>query len=307
MRIIVDEAGLRLDAFLSDCAELSLSRSYLKKLIDNKNVKVNGKEQKASYKLSLDDEIELELPEAEELNIAAENIPLDIVYEDEDLMVINKPIGMVVHPAPGLYSGTLVNAILHHAGSSLSDINGVLRPGIVHRLDKDTSGLIVVAKNNDAHQSLTEQIQNRKCKRIYRAIVEGKVKEDKGQVNQSIGRDPKDRKRMAVTSQGKVRSALTRYKVLERFVFAGKNYTYVQCELETGRTHQIRVHMSWLRHPIVGDFTYGASKKNSFKTTRPMLHAGQLSFNHPKTEEYSSYQSENPQDFQGILDILRSN
>lgn len=306
MKVLVEESGARLDAYLSKLSELGLSRSHLKKIIDAGQVQVNGKVCKASYKLELDDEIELELPEPEELKIQAENIPLDIVYEDEHLIVINKSIDMVVHPAPGLYSGTLVNAILYHAKGQLSSINGVLRPGIVHRLDKDTSGLIVVAKSNEAHQSLAQQIQDRSCKRRYRAIVQGKIKENRGEINKSIGRDPRDRKRMAVSTAANARHALTRYRLLDHFEFAGKNYSYLECELETGRTHQIRVHLSSINFPIIGDLVYGASKKTGFNVDRPMLHAYKLSFRHPINGEDLSFEVSEADDFRAILDILRS-
>ncbi|MDD9898331.1 MAG: RluA family pseudouridine synthase [Candidatus Melainabacteria bacterium] len=307
MKVLVEESGLRLDAYLSQLSELGLSRSYLKKLIEAGNIQVNGKACKASYKLELDDEIELELPEAEELQIKAEKIPIDIVYEDEHLLVINKPIAMVVHPAPGLYSGTLVNAVLHHCKDQLSDINGVLRPGIVHRLDKDTSGLIVVAKSNEAHQSLAKQIQDRTCKRRYRAIVQGKIKENRGEINKAIGRDTRDRKRMSVSTAANARHALTRYQVLEHLEFGGKNYSYIECELDTGRTHQIRVHMASINFPIIGDLVYGASKKTSFNVERPMLHAYKLSFKHPLSGEDLSFEAPEAPDFKAILDILRPN
>ncbi|MBT6843448.1 MAG: RluA family pseudouridine synthase [Candidatus Melainabacteria bacterium] len=319
MKITIDETGVdkRLDAFLGEHEELKLSRSYIKKLIEQGQITIDDKEKKASYKLSLDDEIDIVIPDSEELNLAAENIPLDIIYEDDDLMVINKPINMIVHPAPGIYSGTLVNAVLYHAqqatklaeGTSqpgLSDINGVLRPGIVHRLDKDTSGLIVVAKNNDAHQSLAKQIQDRTCKRFYKAIAQGKFKESKGEINKPIGRDPKERKRMAVaiSSRAKSRSALTRFKVLEALEFGSKHYSLIECELETGRTHQIRVHMSWYNHPIIGDYIYNASKKTGFNVRRPMLHAYRLSFEHPRTQEKMFFEAPLADDFEAILGIL---
>ncbi|MDA0771696.1 MAG: RluA family pseudouridine synthase [Cyanobacteria bacterium] len=308
MKIVIDEPGVdtRLDVFLGEYEGLKLSRSYIKKLIDQGQITVDGKEKKASYKLSLDDEIDIIIPDAEELNLVAENIPLDIIYEDDDLMVINKPINMIVHPAPGIYSGTLVNAVLYHAGASLSDINGVLRPGIVHRLDKDTSGLIVVAKSNDAHQSLAKQIQDRTCKRFYKAITQGKFKESKGEINKPIGRDPKERKRMAVvlSARTKSRSALTKFKVLEALEFGGKHYSLIECELETGRTHQIRVHMSSYNHPIIGDYIYNASKKTGFNVKRPMLHAYRLSFEHPRTQERMFFEAPVADDFEAILGIL---
>ncbi len=310
--IIEDEEHLdsRLDAYLSGLADLGLSRSYIKKLIDAEHVLVNGNPAKASYKLRSDDEIDIEVPESVPLNIVAENIPLDIVYEDDELMVINKPINMVTHPAPGAYSGTLVNAVMYHIqtqGSKLSDINGVLRPGIVHRLDKDTSGLIVVAKSNVAHQSLTEQIQNRTCKRFYKALVHENIKEDKGTIDKPIGRNPKERHKMAVLTNGatSAREARTHFKVLERFKFTQKNFTFVECQLDTGRTHQIRVHMSWLKHPIIGDVTYSASKNSPFNVNRPMLHAYKLSFKHPTSAQELSFESALPEDMLRILEVLR--
>lgn len=311
MKFIVDEEHMetRLDAYLSAFEELALSRSYIQKLIDLGNVLVNNKPSKSSYKLKMDDEVELEIPAVKPLEIVAENIPLDIVYEDEQLMVINKAISMAVHPAPGLYSGTLVNAIMYHVQNTdakLSDINGILRPGIVHRLDKDTSGLIVVAKTNLAHQDLSQQIQNRTCSRIYRALVHENIKEDQGTIDRPIGRNPVDRYKMAVVSLGShgAREARTHYKVLERYKFAGKNFTLVECKLDTGRTHQIRVHLSWLKHPIVGDFIYSAPKKVPFNAGRPMLHACRLGFFHPVTKTEMSFQAELPEDFAALLKIL---
>ncbi len=314
MKFIIDDEehiDTRLDAYLSSLSDLGLSRSYIKKLIDSENVSVNGKLAKASYKLRSDDEIEIEVPEAVPLNIVAENIPLDIVYEDDELIVINKPINMVTHPAPGAYSGTLVNAVMYHVqanSSKLSDINGVLRPGIVHRLDKDTSGLIVVAKSNAAHASLSEQIQDRTCKRLYKALVHENIKEDRGTIDKPIGRNPTERHKMAVLSLGAngTREARTHFTVLERFKFTHKSFTLVECQLDTGRTHQIRVHMSWMKHPILGDTTYLANKNSPFNISRPMLHAYKLSFKHPISGQDLSFEAAIPEDMQRVLDVLRT-
>lgn len=311
MKFIVDEESIetRLDAYLTGFEELALSRSYIQKLIDSGNVLVNSKPSKSSYKLKADDEIEIEVPEAKPLDIVAENIPLDIVYEDDQLMVINKPVGMVTHPAPGQYSGTLVNAVMYHVqktGAKLSDINGVLRPGIVHRLDKDTSGLIVVAKSNLAHQDLSQQIQNRTCSRIYQALVHENIKEDQGTIDKAIGRNTVERYKMAVVNLGSpgAREARTHYRVLERYKFASKSFTLLECKLDTGRTHQIRVHMSWLKHPIVGDFIYSAPKNSPFNAGRPMLHAYKLGFTHPLTKAEMNFQADLPEDFAALLKIL---
>ena len=302
----VDEAK-RLDIFLSNLDEVSISRSYAKELIDESHIQINGKKQKASYKLKLGDKIFVTVPEAKELNIEAENIPLDIVYEDEDLFVINKQIGMAVHPAPGLHSGTLVNALLYYCRENnveLSSINGVLRPGIVHRLDKDTSGLILVAKNDNAHKELQKQIQDRTCKRVYQAIVLGKVKDKQGQVEKAITRDSNHRGRMAVTDDhDKGRYALTFYRLLKEFDFKEKKFSLLECKLTTGRTHQIRVHMSSMRNPIVGDALYDCPTL-PFNAVRPMLHAKEINFIHPRLGESLHFQVEPPRDFHRILEII---
>lgn len=319
MKFTIDENHLdeRLDFFITTLDGEKISRSYAKTLIENGNVKVNQKASKGSYKLKSNDEVEVDLPEPELVNVVAENIPLDIVYEDDHLIVVNKPIGMVTHPAPGTYTGTLVNAVLYHVqeqakagkSSGLSDMNGVLRPGIVHRLDKDTSGLIVVAKSNEAHQSLSTQIQDRTCSRVYNCIVHDNIKEDQGVINKPIGRNPVERHKMTtfehVNIKNNSRDARTRFKVLERFLHKGKTYTLVECKLDTVRTHQIRVHMSWMKRPIVGDFIYSAPEKIPFKVNRPMLHAVELSFNHPITGEELTFKSTPTEDFQRILTILR--
>ncbi len=291
--IIVDQSnqGLRLDGFLASHEDLQLSRTYIKKLIADGAVLVNNIVPKVSYSLSVGDTINLQIPEASVVEINPENIDLDIVFEDSDLLVINKASGMVTHPAPGNYSGTLVNALMYHLrkadGYDLSDMNGVLRPGIVHRLDKETSGLIVVAKNNFTHQALQAQIQSRICKRSYKALVCGHMKESQGTVSKPIDRDPKHRQRMAVIMNG--RSAITHYKVLERYTIQNQKFTLVECRLETGRTHQIRVHMSYLKYPIVGDSLYNAPSKYPFPVQRFLLHAYKLEFIHPRSSEALSF------------------
>lgn len=315
MKFIVDENHIdaRLDFFISDLNGEKISRTYAKNLIENSHVKVNDKAAKPSHRLKPGDIIDLELPEPTLIEILPENIPLNIVYEDDELIVIDKPINMVTHPAPGNYSGTLVNALLFHIqqnNSKLSDINGVLRPGIVHRLDKDTSGLIVVAKSNAAHQSLSEQLQDRSCKRIYQALVHENIKEDQGVINRAIGRNPVDRHKMTsfdqINPKNNAREARTNFKVLERFAYQGKNYTLIECSLDTGRTHQIRVHLSWMKRPIVGDFNYSAPEKIPFNLNRPLLHAIGLNFKHPITSQILEFKSTLALDFQRILDILRS-
>jgi 23S rRNA pseudouridine1911/1915/1917 synthase len=306
LKISEDQVGKRIDVVIQD--KLELSRAFIKELIENEDITVNQKKVKASYKLKLNDLIEVEIPEAQNLEIEAENIPLDIVYEDEDLAVINKPINMITHPAPGVSSGTLVNALMHHFKDKLSAINGTLRPGIVHRLDKDTSGLIIVAKNNQAHESLALQIQEKTCKRIYQCLVEGKVKIEGTylELNKAIGRDPKNRSRMTVITDTnrKARAALTIIKKLEDFRFKEQSYSFLECELKTGRTHQIRVHLSNLRHPILGDIAYGAKKSSHIKIERPLLHAKKISFIHPRTNEKMFFEIDLADDFKKVLSIL---
>ncbi len=299
--------GSRLDIYIHE--NYDLSRGYIKTLIEDGHILLNSKKTKASYKLKLDDEIELSIPEATEIDIVAEDIPLEIVFEDKDLALINKPINMITHPAPGVSSGTLVNALLHHFGKTgLSEINGKIRPGIVHRLDKDTSGLIIVAKNNQAHEELAKQIQEKTCKRIYQCLVSGKFKEKSLEINRAIGRDPKARNKMAVIDSlnAKSRPAVTIVKLKENLRFKEKDYSYLECELKTGRTHQIRVHLSHIRHPILGDFTYGAKKSTHIKIERPLLHAKKISFFHPKTKEELNFEIDIADDFKKILSILRS-
>ena len=292
-----ENTGERIDKFLSENAE-DISRSYGAKLCTDGFVTVCGLEIGKNYKLKGNETITVDMPEPEELQILPENIPLDIVYEDNDVIVINKPQGMVVHPAAGNENGTLVNALMYHCGDSLSAINGVIRPGIVHRIDKDTSGLLVAAKNNEAHIKLSAQLKERKAVRKYTALVNGNIKEDSGTVNKPIGRSPADRKKMAVTANG--REAVTHYNVLERF----GQYTLVECVLETGRTHQIRVHMASIGHSIVGDKTYGI-KKEKFNLAGQLLHARTIGFIHPSTGDMMQFSSELPGYFTGILNKLR--
>ena len=267
--------GQRIDRYLSDELE-DRSRSYIQKIMKEGYVKVNQKPVKSNYRLSFGDSVEVTLPEAKEPDIVPENIPLDILYEDQDIIMINKPKQMVVHPAPGHYSGTLVNALMYHCGDELSGINGCMRPGIVHRIDMDTTGSLVVCKNDKAHQSLSEQLKVHSIRRIYVAIVHGNIKEDSGTVNAPIGRHPTDRKKMSTHCKNG-RDAVTHYKVLERF----GDYTYIQCELETGRTHQIRVHMASIGHPLVGDEVYGPKKSKDYRG-RPCTHAHLESFIQPQ-------------------------
>ena len=294
--VSLEDASKRIDIFLNE--ELDLSRSYIKTLIEKQNVLVNSNViKKAGYIVKENDVISISIPEAEILNLEPENIDLDIIYEDDDLAVINKPQGMVVHPAPGSYDHTLVNALLYHL-KNLSDINGVIRPGIVHRLDKDTSGLLVVAKNNDAHINLQEQIASKAAKRFYIALVDGVVNRDEGVINTLIDRSKKDRKMMSVSNDtGRV--AITHFKVLERF----PRYTLMEYELKTGRTHQIRVHSKFIGHPVVGDPVYGGS--NKFNLKGQLLHAFKLVLTHPRTGEVMTFEAPIPKYFQDVLDKLR--
>lgn len=293
--IITAQECARLDKFISDNTDLS--RSYAAKLCDDGMVRVNNIQKPKKYSVVSGEVIEIDVPEPDVIDLTAEDIPLDIVYEDEDILVVNKPQGMVVHPAAGNSSGTLVNALMYHCGDSLSAINGVVRPGIVHRIDKDTSGLLAVAKNNDAHIKLAEQLKERKATRKYYALVNGNIKEDEFTVNAPIARHPKDRKKMAIVQGG--REAITHVKVLERFGM----YTLVECALETGRTHQIRVHMASVGHSIVGDKTYGI-KKERFNLEGQLLHAKTIGFKHPKTGELMEFSSELPKYFSSVITKL---
>ena len=288
--------GERIDKALGLLID-SLSRSFIQKFIKEDKVTVNGQVVKASYKVSADDEVVFELPESVEPDILAEDIPLDVLYEDKDVIVVNKPKGMVVHPAAGHYSGTLVNALMHHCGADLSGINGVMRPGIVHRIDMDTTGSIIVCKNDLAHNSIAAQLKEHSTKRVYHAICYGDLKDDEGTIHKAIGRHPVDRKKMAITEQGK--DAVTHYKVLKRF---GK-YTYIACQLETGRTHQIRVHMASIGHPLVGDEVY-SNRPCPFKLQGQCLHAMTLGFEHPTTKEYVEVNAPLPEYFTHLLEIM---
>ena len=296
--LICRQSGVRLDKFLADSG-LELSRSAAVGMIDNGNVTVNGKAQNKKYKLSDGDEVIIRIPDPVPYDAEAENIPLDIVYEDEDLLVVNKPKGMVVHPAAGNYDGTMVNALLYHCGDSLSGINGVLRPGIVHRIDKDTSGLLIVAKNDRAHKLLAEQIKEHSFTREYEAIVFGNLKNDEGTVDAPIGRHPVDRKKMCITPKNS-KNAVTHYQVLERL----RGYTYIRCILETGRTHQIRVHLASLGHPVAGDMIYGV-KNEKVPFTGQCLHARKIGFIHPTSGKYMEFVSPLPDYFEQFLAKLR--
>lgn len=292
--ITSDVAGERLDKAVSVLCE-TISRSSAQLLIEDGNVLVNGCVANKKTTLKAGDIVSIELPEPKELDVTPENIPLDIVYEDEHLLVVNKPKGMVVHPAAGNYNGTLVNALLYHCGNSLSGINGVIRPGIVHRIDKDTSGLLIVAKTDVAHNGLAEQIKEHSFKREYRTVVVGNIKDDMGTIDAPIGRHPKDRKKQAVTDKNS-KNAITHYEVLERF----NGFTFLRVILETGRTHQIRVHMSYRGNPVAGDTVYGNQKK-TYGLEGQCLHAAVIGFIHPITKEYLEFQSDLPDYFTDFL------
>lgn len=306
LTVLEHEGGTRIDVYLA--AHTELSRSAVQKLLcEDEAVSVNGMAVPKNYKVSVGDCVDIEIPAPIPLETLPENIPLDIVYEDDDLIVVNKPKGMVVHPAPGNYTGTLVNALLYHCGDSLSGINGVIRPGIVHRIDRDTSGLLVVAKNDAAHISLAAQIKEHSVTRRYHAIVQGNLKEDTGTINAALARHPIDRKKMAVSAAEGARHAVTHYTVLARY----SGFTYCECRLETGRTHQIRVHMSYKGHPLLGDTVYGGNtssfaKKHADLLNGQCLHAKVLGFVHPRTNEYMEFVSDLPADFSSILQKLDS-
>lgn len=291
-----DEGGDRIDSYIAGLMK-NLSRSYIQKLIEDGHVLVNGKKVKSNYKARKDDIIDVDVPEPVKLDVNPEDIKLNILYEDEDVLVVNKPQGMVVHPAAGNYSGTLVNALLKHC-KNLSGINGVLRPGIVHRIDKDTSGALLVAKNDRTHRLLAEQIKEHTVNRRYIAIVEGVIKSDSGTIEGAIGRHPVDRKKMDVVPGGK--PAVTHFKVIERF----KNYTLIEARLETGRTHQIRVHMAHIGHPVVGDPLYGI-KNQKFKLEGQALHAALIGFVHPSSGEYMEFRAPLPDYFQKLIETIR--
>lgn len=294
-----EEKGRRLDQFLAEQLE-ELTRSAAQRLAEEEHVLLNGKPLKKNYKMTGCETLKVHLPDPEPIDAVPQNIPLDIAYEDEDLLVINKPKGMVVHPAPGNPDGTVVNAVLYHCGESLSGIGGAFRPGIVHRIDKDTSGLLIIAKNDRAHLYLSEQLKDHTLARTYEAVVIGGLKEDKGTVNAPIGRSPKDRKKMAIVPDG--RHAVTHYEVLARY----PGYTHIRCKLETGRTHQIRVHMASLGHPIVGDEVYGPSK-SKFDLQGQCLHARELTFLHPADGQPRLIKSDLPDYFTDLLHKLGRN
>lgn len=299
--IIEDEqADERIDKFLSEALP-DLSRSYIQKLIKDGQVTINQKIIKANYKLNTGDLLELEEPELKEPDIIAEDIPLDILYEDADLLVINKPKGMVVHPSVGHYSGTLVNALMFYCKDDLSGINGVMRPGIVHRIDMDTTGSLLVCKNDFTHNNIAEQLKVHSITRIYHAIVHGVLKDDEGTVDAPIGRHPVDRKKMSINHKNG-KEAVTHYKVLARF----HNYTYIECRLETGRTHQIRVHMASLGHPLLGDVVYGPAKSPA-KPQGQTLHAKTIGIQHPRTGEYLEVDAPLPEYFENLLKKLENN
>lgn len=299
IRLEADENYMdeRVDKFLSSMLP-EQSRSYLQKIIKEGSVLVNGKPVKASYRMEDADVVTIDLPELTEPQIEAEDLPLDILYEDEDLLIVNKPKGMVVHPSAGHSSGTLVNAVLYHCRGQLSGINGVMRPGIVHRIDKDTTGALVICKNDYAHSHVAEQLKVHSITRKYRAIVTGVIREEEGTVDAPIGRHPSERKKMAVNEKNGKR-AVTHYRVLQRFA----NHTYIECQLETGRTHQIRVHMASLHHPILGDTVYGP-EKNPYHLEGQTLHAQVLGLNHPVTGEYIEVEAPLPPYFQKLLQKL---
>ena len=291
-------SGLRIDKFLTESCP-DYTRSFLQKLLKSELVEVNGKPVKSSYKTAAGDTVTFEVPEAVEAEITAQEMPLDILYEDEDVILINKPKGMVVHPAAGHYEGTLVNGLMHHCREQLSGINGVMRPGIVHRIDMDTTGVLIVCKNDLAHNSIAEQLKVHSITRKYYAVVFGSLKDDEGTIHAPIGRHPNDRKKMSINSKNG-KDAVTHYKVLERF----HGYTLVECRLETGRTHQIRVHMASIGHPLLGDQVYGPAKQ-PFRLQGQTLHAGVLGFLHPRTGEYMEFSAPLPKYFEELLEKLR--
>lgn len=296
-QIGIEEDDERIDKWISS-ALTDLSRSYIQKCIKEGQVYVNDVPKKASYRLKVDDEIVFRIPESVEPSICAEDIPLSVLYEDEDVLIVDKPKGMVVHPAPGHYSGTLVNAVLYHCKGQLSGINGVLRPGIVHRIDRDTTGSLVICKNDRSHREIAVQLKDHSMTRSYRAIVHGVLKTDEGTVDAPIGRDEKDRRRMAINDKNG-KPAVTHYKVLKRF----REYTYIECRLETGRTHQIRVHMTSIGHPLLGDEVYG-SRRSPFRLEGQTLHAYKLGFIHPVTQAYLEVCAPLPVYFEHLLEVL---
>jgi 23S rRNA pseudouridine1911/1915/1917 synthase len=295
--ILKEQKGDRIDKVISLMDE-EWSRTQVQQWIKDGNVLVNGQKVKTNYKCSLNDQIDITIPDPEDLDVIPEELDLEIYFEDKDVLVVNKPSGMVVHPAPGHMSGTLVNGLMAHC-KDLSGINGVLRPGIVHRIDKDTSGLLMVAKNDLAHESLVNQLVKKTVTRKYKAIVHGIIPHDLGTIDAPIGRDPKDRQSMTVVDNGK--HAVTHFQVLERF----KDFTFVECQLETGRTHQIRVHMKYIGFPLAGDPKYGPKK--TLDINGQALHAGILGFTHPRTNEYLEFEAPLPADFESLLREFRNN
>ena len=291
-----EEAGKRIDAYISS-KDIEISRTAVQRLIEEESILVNGNKTKAAYKVQENDKIEIEEVKPKEIELKAQEIPLEVIYEDDDIIVINKPKGLVVHPAAGNPDGTLVNAIMAICKDSLSGIGGEIRPGIVHRLDKDTSGILIVAKNDVSHINISEQIKNHETEKIYVALVRGIVKENGATINMPIGRSNKDRKKMAVTRDGK--NAITHFKVLKRY----EKYTLLEIKIETGRTHQIRVHLSHIGYPVVGDYTY-SNGKNDFGVEGQMLHSKKIKFKHPKTGEQMELEARLPEYFQDILDKL---
>ena len=296
-KLVADIENVRLDMYIAQKND-KLSRSMIQKLIEDGEILVNGQTKKISYKVHTGDEIEINIPEPKETNIKPQNIPVEVIYEDSDIIVVNKPKGMVVHPANGNPDGTLVNAILALCKDNLSGIGGEIRPGIVHRLDKDTSGLLIIAKNDLAHKNISEQIKNRQVKKIYIALVKGNVAEDEATIDMPIGRSTKDRKKMAVRKDGK--TAITHFKVLKRY----NKYTLLEIKIDTGRTHQIRVHMAEIGHPVVGDMVY-SSGKNEFGIEGQMLHAKSLDFRHPVTGKEMHLEADLPQYFVDVLNKLQ--
>lgn len=294
-----DECNNRLDKIIS-ILDNTISRTTVKRLIEENKITVNGKTEKPSYEVKLGDLIQIEEDIPKQPQMIAQDIPVDVIYEDEDIIVINKPKGMVVHPGNGNPDGTLANAVMNLCGETLSGIGGQIRPGIVHRLDKDTSGVIVIAKNDKAHIDISNQIKNRETSKKYIALVRGQISEDEATINMPIGRSLKDRKKMAVRKNGK--EAITHFKVLKRY----KDYTLLEVKIETGRTHQIRVHMAEIGHPVVGDYIY-SNGKNPFNVTGQMLHSQRIEFIHPRTKNKISFEAPIPKYFQDVLDILEKN
>lgn len=303
--IIVEqsEEKNRLDSYIAS-KDLELSRSMIKKLLEDGKITVNGEITKASYKVQLNDKIEIDIEKPKEVKLEAQEIPLDVIYEDNDILVVNKQKGLIVHPGNGNLDGTLANAVMAHCKDSLSGIGGELRPGIVHRLDKDTSGLLIIAKNDKAHIKMSEQIKDRKVKKTYIALVRGIISENEATINMPIGRSTKDRKKMAVTKNGK--EAITHFKVLNRFTTNKASYTLLEVKIDTGRTHQIRVHMAEIGHPVIGDTVY-SNGKNEFGVVGQCLHAKKLEFTHPITEKEMNLEAPLPEYFEKIIEELEKN